>query len=71
MQYIQLEFDFVKAFAKKRGFVNWVTEHMRPEIGWSNNPNPYADEEECNNLKDAWNNVMEHIKIGFSFRWKF
>lgn len=67
MKYEQLEFDFVTQIKRKR---NWFTEHFRPTVGWADDPHEQT-EDKWNNLNNIWENVIDHIRIGFSLTWKF
>lgn len=65
-QYEQLEFNF-----KKRPTIkNFFTEHFSPWIGWDEG-NEDCNNDKYNNLGNIWKNVVEHVRIGFQFKWKF
>jgi len=71
MKYVQLEFDFVNSLKKR----NWFTEHFRPQIGWnSDGQEGYwtkPEEYKWDSVSNIWKNVLDHVKIGFVFKWKF
>jgi len=62
----QLEFNFGKRSAKK----NFFTEHFSLWIGWDTG-NGEGDKDKYNSLSNIWKNVIEHVRIGFQFKWKF
>jgi hypothetical protein len=63
MKIRQLEFDFVNQLKKK----NWFLEHFRPDIGWSTDDK----EDKWGSWNNIWENVCDHIRIGFTLKWKF
>jgi len=52
----------------KRTFIEWVKEHVRPQVGLE--PNPEEGNSD-NTFKPSWQNVKERIRIGIGFRFKF
>ncbi len=55
---------------KKKNFLNWVLEHVRPHTEW-NDPEGTGTP----SIKDSWKEVKqkikEHATIGIKFIWKF
>lgn len=66
--YVQLEFDFTNN-------KSFLTDHFSPQVGWDVYNSELTGTGDINHKVDSinniWNNVLDHIRLGFTFKWKF
>lgn len=63
----------MKQKPSKKTFSGWILEHVRPHIGWANDPDGLdQDEKPQGNIIDEWKHkIKEHVIFGVKFTWRF
>jgi hypothetical protein len=57
----------------KKTITEWIADHVRPHVNWSDYPDDYdVHEESSSNIIEGWKDkIKNHVVLGVKFKWRF